>query len=236
MWHRLLPLLYWVPGVTIVFLFLLTSHELKTNDKFEDLLLKQHFRMVNVVVASLVKDSPRNWLFCWGGVRNEERRTRDENEAQTRRNAIFLVLARFRSFAAYLGARQTKPPTTQAEWSIFINSFPFFSSGVLDTSERDSNRKTRWNSAINEPDRTSASSSSEYSPVSTLRKSTKSRNEATLLFRFVGDINILVTPLILEALQRFVAKPLQFALFCFFLINSLWRLILTFCLLSQLSK
>ena len=103
----------------------------------------------------------------------------------------------------------------------FINYFPFFSSGVLDTSERDSNRKTRWNSAINEPDRTSASSSSEYSPVSTLRKSTKSRNEATLLFRFVGDINILVTPLILEALQRFVAKPLQFALFCFFLIDSL---------------
>ena len=113
-----------------------------------------------------------------------------------------------------------------------FNYFPFFSSGVLDTSERDSNRKTLWNSAINEPDRTSASSSSEYSPVSTLRKSTKSRNEATLLFRFVGDINILVTPLILEALQRFVAKPLQFALFCFFLINSLWRLILTFCLPS----
>lgn len=200
MWHRLLPRLYWVPGVTVMFLFLWTSHELKTNVKFEDLLLKQHFIRGNVVVASLVKDSPRNWLFCWGGVRNEERRTREENEAQTRRNAIFLVLA------AYLGARQTKPPTTQAEWSIFINSFPFFSSGVLDTSERDSNRKTRWNSAINEPDRTSASSSSEYSPVGTLRKSTKSRNEATLLFRFVGDINILVTPLILEALQRFVAK------------------------------
>ena len=120
-----------------MFLFLLTSHELKTNDKFEDLLLKHHFRRVNVVVASLVKDSPRNCLFCWGGVRNEERRTRDENEAQTRRNAIFLVLARFRSFAAYLvvwytavfsvvtqrsstyffylGTRQTKPPTTLAE-------------------------------------------------------------------------------------------------------------------------
>lgn len=145
---------------------------------------------------------------------------------------LFSLFARFRSFAAYLGARQTKPPTTQAEWSIFINYFPFFSSGGLDTSERDSNRKTRWNSAINEPDRTSASSSSEYSPVSTLRKSTKSRNEATLLFRFVGDINILVTPLILEALQRFVAKSLQFALFCFFLINSLWRLILTSCLPS----
>lgn len=76
-----------------MFLFLLTSHELKTNDKFEDLLLKQHFRRVNVVVASLVKDSPRNWLFCWGGVRNEEWRTRDENEALTRRNAIFLVCA-----------------------------------------------------------------------------------------------------------------------------------------------
>lgn len=93
MWHRLLPLLYWVPGVTIVFLFLLTSHELKTNDKFEDLLLKQRFRRVNVVVASLVKDSPRNWLFCCGGVGNEEWRTRDENEALTRRNAIFLVCA-----------------------------------------------------------------------------------------------------------------------------------------------
>ena len=76
-----------------MFLFLLTSHELKTNDKFEDLLLKQHFRRVNVVVASLVKDSPRNWLFCWGGVRNEEWRNRDENEALTRRNAIFLVCA-----------------------------------------------------------------------------------------------------------------------------------------------
>lgn len=148
---------------------------------------------------------------------------------------LFSLFARFRSFAAYLGARQTKRPTTQADWSIFTNSFPFFSSGVLDTSERDSNRKTRWNSAINEPDRTSASSSSEYSPVSTLRKSTKSRNEATLLFRFVGAINILVTPLILEALQRFVAKSLQFALFCFFLISSLWRLIFNF-LFTKLVK
>ena len=53
--------------------------------------------------------------FVGGGVRNEERRTRDENEVLTRTNAIFLVLARFRSFAAYLGARQTKPPTTQTE-------------------------------------------------------------------------------------------------------------------------
>lgn len=228
MWHRLLPLLYWVPGVTILFLFLLTSHELKTNDKFEDLLLKQHFRRVNVVVASLVKDSPRNWLFCaqWGVV-NPWRKWGANKE-----KCYFPCL---RAFAAspliWALARQNRQLHRLNE-VFFINYFPFFSSGVLDTSERDSNRKTRWNSAINEPDRTSASSSSEYSPVSTLRKSTKSRNEATLLFRFVGDINILVTPLILEALQRFVAKPLQFAFFCFFLINSLWRLILTFCLPS----
>lgn len=149
---------------------------------------------------------------------------------------LFSLFARFRSFAAYLGAARQNRQLHRLNEVFFINYFPFFSSGVLDTSERDSNRKTRWNSAINEPDRTSASSSSEYSPVSTLRKSTKSRNEATLLFRFVGDINILVTPLILEALQRFVAKPLQFALFCFFLINSLWRLILTFCLPSKVNE
>lgn len=78
-----------------------------------------------------------------------------------------------------------------------------FSSGVLDASEHDSNRKTRWNSTINQQDRTSASSSSECSPNSTLRK-TKSRNEGTVLLRFAGDINILVTPLMLEALQRCV--------------------------------
>lgn len=82
----------------------------------------------------------------------------------------------------------------------------FFSSGVLDASERDSNRKTRWNSAINQQDRTSASSSSECSPNSTLRKAKKSRNEGTVLLRFAGDINILVTPLMLEALQRCVTK------------------------------
>ena len=79
----------------------------------------------------------------------------------------------------------------------------FFSSGVLDASERDSNLKTRWNSAINQQDRTSASSSSECSPDHTLRKTKKSRNEETVLLRFVGDINILVTPLLLEALQRY---------------------------------
>ena len=78
-----------------------------------------------------------------------------------------------------------------------------FSSGVLDASERDSNRKTRWNSTINQQDRNSASSSSECSPNSTLRK-TKSRNEGTVLLRFAGDINMLVTPLMLEALQRCV--------------------------------
>ena len=83
-------------------------------------------------------------------------------------------------------------------WWIF-----FFSSGVLDVSERDSNLKTRWNSAINQQDRTSASSSSECSPDHTLRKTKKSRNEETVLLRFVGDINILVTPLLLEALQRY---------------------------------
>ena len=82
----------------------------------------------------------------------------------------------------------------------------FFSSGVLDASERDSARKTRWNSAINQEDRTSDSSSSGCSPVNTLRKAKKSRNEATLLLRFAGDINILVTPLMLEALQRCVTR------------------------------
>ena len=85
----------------------------------------------------------------------------------------------------------------------------FFSSGVLDASERDSNRKTRWNSAINQQDRTSASSSSECSPNSTLRKGKKSRNEGTVLLRFAGDINILVTPLVLEALQRCVTKQCE---------------------------
>lgn len=80
--------------------------------------------------------------------------------------------------------------------------FSFFSSGVME-SERDSARKTLWNSAINQE---YSSSSSECSPVSTLRKSKKSRNEATLLLRFVGDINILVTPLVLEALQRCVTS------------------------------
>ncbi|XP_022799728.1 uncharacterized protein KIAA1109-like isoform X2 [Stylophora pistillata] len=80
------------------------------------------------------------------------------------------------------------------------------SSGVLDASERDSNLKTRWNSAINQQDRTSASSSSECSPDHTLKKTKKSRNEETVILRFVGDINILVTPLLLEALQRYVSS------------------------------
>ena len=54
---------------------------------------------------------------------------------------------------------------------------------------------------INQED--SSSSSGECSPISTLRKSKKSRNEATMLLRFDGEINILVTPLLLEALQRY---------------------------------
>ncbi|XP_068720760.1 bridge-like lipid transfer protein family member 1 [Montipora capricornis] len=77
------------------------------------------------------------------------------------------------------------------------------SSGFLD-SERDSARKTRWNSMINQED--SSSSSGECSPISTLRKSKKSRNEATMLLRCDGEINILVTPLLLEALQRYLSS------------------------------
>ena len=69
-------------------------------------------------------------------------------------------------------------------------------------SERDSTRKTRWNSMINQED--SSSSSGECSPVNSLRKSKKTRNEATILLRFDGEVNILVTPLLLEALQRCV--------------------------------
>lgn len=162
-----------------------------------------------MAVTSLM-DSLRNWRFFWGGARNDQRRTREEYEAETMFVRAFAASPLIWAFATQI-----------CQLHRLINSLFIFSSGVLDTSERDSARKTRWNSAINEPDQTSASSSSEYSPSSTLKKSTKSRNEATLLFRFVGDINILVTPLILEALQRFVAKPLQFALFCFLSIRSL---------------
>ena len=83
----------------------------------------------------------------------------------------------------------------------FVFLFFCLSSGVMD-SERDSTRKTRWNSMINQED--SSSSSGECSPVNFLRKSKKTRNEATILLRFDGEVNILVTPLLVEALQRCV--------------------------------
>ena len=73
---------------------------------------------------------------------------------------------------------------------------------VLEVSEQDSLRKAQWNAVINTQDKTSISSS-DVSPQNSLkRRPKKSMNESTVLFRVAGDVNVLVTPLLLEALQR----------------------------------
>ncbi|XP_048589365.1 transmembrane protein KIAA1109 homolog isoform X3 [Nematostella vectensis] len=79
------------------------------------------------------------------------------------------------------------------------------SNEVIDQSEQDSVRKARWKSAMNEGDVMSASST-DTSPVGTLTKRASLSRQNMVVLRFDGEVNMLVSPLLLDALQRYISS------------------------------
>ena len=121
---------------------------------------------------------------------------------------LFLKISRDRAarnnVAAFCHGRATSQDTLLcARLYVHQRSLSPCSVELLEMSEESSARKARWNTVINNTLDVASCSSVDVSPASTLKKRPKrSMNEGRFLVRVAGDINVLATPLLLEALQR----------------------------------
>ena len=95
---------------------------------------------------------------------------------------------------------------TNSVESVIKSNLLSHSSEMVEQTEQDSARKARWSFAINTGNRDGLSGTSSFDNMldgAPNQAETKLPKEGTAVIKVAGDVNIFITPLLLEALQRY---------------------------------